>query len=171
MALKTLENVKKVGEFNLVVMDKLREEHPEKFNSSGAMNWEWFESEVRPNNFVYLRLDKNSLSFTVQNGPRPRGQLVALDVLWLLKSGRVLHLLPERMVCVLPVFCERFRVGCGKLCDGVEKRDIIDAQRALYVSDHIMLAHSFLIQPHAASVVLCRDFIRRVGHAGPLGSS
>lgn len=69
MALKTLENVKKVGEFDLVVMDKLREDHPEKFNSSGAMDWAWFESEVRPNNFVYLRLDKNSLAFTVQNGP------------------------------------------------------------------------------------------------------
>jgi hypothetical protein len=33
------------------------------------MQWEWFEKEIRPNNFIYVRHDKNSLSFTLQNGP------------------------------------------------------------------------------------------------------
>jgi len=69
MALETLKGVATIDGFNLVVMDELREQFPEKFNESGAMDWHWFESEIRPNNFVYLRRDKNSLSFTLQNGP------------------------------------------------------------------------------------------------------
>jgi hypothetical protein len=50
-------------------MDELREKYPEKFNESGAMDWQWFEKDVRPSNFIYVRHDKNSLSFTIQNGP------------------------------------------------------------------------------------------------------
>jgi hypothetical protein len=64
-----LENVKKIGDFDLIVMDELREKYPEKFNESGAMDYKWFEEEIRPKNFIYLRRDKNSLSFTIQNGP------------------------------------------------------------------------------------------------------
>lgn len=69
MALKSLNGVKELGGFDIVVMDDLREKFPEKFNESGAMDWQWFESEIRPKNFVYVRHDKNSLSFTIQNGP------------------------------------------------------------------------------------------------------
>ena len=69
MALETLKNTKKIGEFNLIVMDELREKFPEKFNESGSMDYKWFEKEIRPNNFVYVRHDVNSISFTIQNGP------------------------------------------------------------------------------------------------------
>lgn len=69
MALQTLKGVNKIGEFNVIVMDELREKFPEKFNESGAMDWQWFEKDIRPNNFIYVRHDKNSLSFTIQNGP------------------------------------------------------------------------------------------------------
>lgn len=69
MALETLKNVKKIGGFDLVVMDELRSNYPEKFNSSGSMDYTWFEKEIRPKNFIYLRNDVNSLSFTIQNGP------------------------------------------------------------------------------------------------------
>lgn len=69
MALETLRNIKKLGEFDVVVMDELRTQYPEKFNSSGSMNDQWFESEIRPNHFIYVRHDKNSISFTLQNGP------------------------------------------------------------------------------------------------------
>jgi len=69
MALETLKGVEKIGIFNLIVMDELRDKHPEKFNESGAMDYAWFEKDVRPYNFIYLRHDKNSLSFTLQNGP------------------------------------------------------------------------------------------------------
>lgn len=69
MALETLKGVKRIGEFDLVVMDELREKHPDKFNESGAMDYKWFEKDVRPHNFVYVRHDVNSISFTIQNGP------------------------------------------------------------------------------------------------------
>ena len=69
MALETLKNVKEIGGFKVVIMDELRNKFPEKFNESGAMDYKWFESEIRPNNFIYVRQDVNSISFTIQNGP------------------------------------------------------------------------------------------------------
>jgi len=69
MALETLKGVKKIGGFNLVDMDLLRADNPEKFNESGSMDYKWFEKDIRPTNFVYVRHDVNSLSFTLQNGP------------------------------------------------------------------------------------------------------
>lgn len=69
MALETLKGIKKIGDFDVVVMDDLREQFPEKFNESGSMDYKWFEKDVRPHNFVYVRHDVNSLSFTIQNGP------------------------------------------------------------------------------------------------------
>jgi len=69
MALETLKGVEKIGGYGVVVMDDLKKIYPEKFNESGAMDWIWFESEIRPKYFIYIRHDKNSLSFTLQNGP------------------------------------------------------------------------------------------------------
>ncbi len=69
MALETLKGLKKLGKFDVVIMDELREKFPEKFNESGAMDYKWFEKDIRPTNFVYVRHDVNSLSFTIQNGP------------------------------------------------------------------------------------------------------
>ena len=69
MALETLKGVTKIGDFDVVVMDDLREKYPDKFNESGAMDYKWFEVEIRPHNFVYIRNDVNSISFTIQNGP------------------------------------------------------------------------------------------------------
>lgn len=69
MALETLKDVYSLGGFPVVIMDELREKFPEKFQESGQMDWVWFETEVRPKHFIYLRLDKNSISFTLQNGP------------------------------------------------------------------------------------------------------
>jgi len=68
MALNTLKDVKKIGGFDLIDMGGLKNAYPEKFNESGAMDYKWFEKEIRPNNFVYVRHDVNSLSFTIQNG-------------------------------------------------------------------------------------------------------
>jgi hypothetical protein len=69
MALETLNGVEKIGEFNVVVMDDLRAKFPERFTETGAMDHVWFETTIRPENFIYVRHDKNSLSFTLQNGP------------------------------------------------------------------------------------------------------
>ena len=69
MALETLKDTKKIGDFDVVVMDRLRELHPDKFNESGAMDYKWFEKDIRPHNFIYVRNDVNSIAFTIQNGP------------------------------------------------------------------------------------------------------
>lgn len=69
MALETLRDINFIDGFQVVVMDRLREKFPEKFNQSGQMDYEWFEAEIRPNAFIYVREDKNSLSFTLQKGP------------------------------------------------------------------------------------------------------
>lgn len=69
MKLETLKGIEKVGNYNVVVMDDLRERYPAKFNESGGMDYEWFEKEIRPNNFIYIRHDVGSISFTIQSGP------------------------------------------------------------------------------------------------------
>lgn len=69
MALETLKGVKEIGGYPVIVMDELREQKPELFNESGAMDWTIFERDIRPNHFIYVRHDKNSISFTIQNGP------------------------------------------------------------------------------------------------------
>lgn len=67
MALETLRGIKKIDGFDVIVMDDLKEQYPEKFNKSGAMISEWFEKEIRPKNFIYLRHDVGSISFKIQS--------------------------------------------------------------------------------------------------------
>lgn len=69
MALETLKDVESINGEKIVCMDDLRTKYPEKFNESGAMDYKWFETEIRPHNFIYVRHDVNSVSFTIQNGP------------------------------------------------------------------------------------------------------
>jgi len=69
MALETLKGITSIDGSKVIVMDELREKFPEKFNESGSMDYKWFEAEIRPNSFIYVRHDVNSVSFTVQNGP------------------------------------------------------------------------------------------------------
>jgi len=69
MALETLKGVTTINGKQIVIMDELRDKHPERFTETGAMDHKWFEETIRPNAFIYVRHDKNSLSFTLQNGP------------------------------------------------------------------------------------------------------
>jgi hypothetical protein len=90
MALETLKGVDKIGGFDVVVMDELREKFPEKFNDSGAMDYKWFESDIRPHNFVYVRHDVNSISFTIQNGPIKENGVNGCQVDTLIETARVM---------------------------------------------------------------------------------
>jgi len=69
MALETLKGIKEIGGYPVIVMDELREKYPYKFNESGSMDYKWFEAEIRPTNFIYVRHDVNSISFTIQSCP------------------------------------------------------------------------------------------------------
>lgn len=51
----------------IIDMNVLKEQYPDKFEESGAMDWKWFEAEIRPNRFIYYRPDKHSISFTMQS--------------------------------------------------------------------------------------------------------
>jgi hypothetical protein len=69
MALETLKDTHEINGKQIIHMDDLRAHYPEKFTETGAMDHKWFETEIRPKAFIYVRHDKNSLSFTLQNGP------------------------------------------------------------------------------------------------------
>ena len=90
MALETLKGIKKIGGFDVVIMDELREKYPEKFEESGQMNWKWFEQDIRPNNFIYVRNDKNSLSFTIQNGAIKEAGVNGCQVDTLIEAAKVI---------------------------------------------------------------------------------
>lgn len=67
--IETLKGISSIGGFSVVVMDELRKTHPEMFRPDGSMHYHMFEEKIRPYNFIYIRHDTNSLSFTLQNGP------------------------------------------------------------------------------------------------------
>lgn len=69
MALETMKGVNEINGEKIIIMDELRELFPERFTDTGAMDHAWFEETIRPNHFIYVRHDKNSLAFTIQNGP------------------------------------------------------------------------------------------------------
>lgn len=90
MALETLKGVTKIGDFDVVVMDDLREKYPDKFNESGAMDYKWFEKEIRPHNFVYVRNDVNSISFTIQNGPIKEAGVNGCQVDTIIEAAKII---------------------------------------------------------------------------------
>ncbi len=68
MALKGLKDVEQINDTNVIIMDQLKEKMPDLFKD-GVMDWKYFEENIRPNYPIQIRLDKNSISFTLQNGP------------------------------------------------------------------------------------------------------
>lgn len=70
MALETLVGVTEIDGFKVAHMDKLKEQFPEMVAEDGVtLNWKFFEKEIRPNYPIQVRQDKNSIAFTIQNGP------------------------------------------------------------------------------------------------------
>ena len=90
MALETLKNVKEIGGFSVINMDNLRKEKPELFNESGGMDYKIFERDIRPNNFIYVRDDVNSLSFTIQNGPIKENGVNGCHVDTIIEAARII---------------------------------------------------------------------------------
>lgn len=90
MAIETLKGINKIGEFRVVVMDELREQFPEKFNESGSMDYKWFDKDVRPHNFIYIRHDVNSLSFTIQKGPIKENSVNGCQVDTIIETAKII---------------------------------------------------------------------------------
>lgn len=90
MALETLKGVKKIGEFNVVDMDEIRVSMPQMFRPDGSMHYHLFEKEIRPFNFIYVRHDVNSISFTIQNGPIKEKGVNGCQVDTLIETAKVI---------------------------------------------------------------------------------
>lgn len=71
--INSIKDLKEVNGKEIVIMDELREKFPEKFNESGQMDYKWFESEIRPNKHIYVRHDKDSLTFNMMTKPVSEG--------------------------------------------------------------------------------------------------
>ena len=71
--IESLKGLKEINGHKICVMDELREKFPEKFNESGAMDYKWFESEYRDQFDIFLRQDKDSLSFNIMTAPAKEG--------------------------------------------------------------------------------------------------
>jgi len=100
MALETLKNIKKLGGFDVVHMDFLRDEHPEMFREDGSMKYELFEKNIRPFKYIYVRHDKNSLSFNIQNGPIKENGINGCQVDTLIHAARhIISTLNEAFPC------------------------------------------------------------------------
>src|SRR5262245_49633267 len=90
MALETLKGVEEIGGFKVVVMDDLREKHPEMFRPDGSMIYHLFDEQIRPFNYIYVRYDVNSLSFNIQNGPIKEKGVNGCQVDTLIEAAKVI---------------------------------------------------------------------------------
>ena len=69
MALATLKGIDKIGGFEVLNTEKLKKDFPDKVTETGQMEPKWFNKEIRPNKFIHVNDQTNSISFTIQNGP------------------------------------------------------------------------------------------------------
>lgn len=90
MALETLKGVKKIGGFDVVDMDAIRETRPDMFRPDGSMHYHLFEKDIRPFNFIYVRNDVNSIAFTIQNGPVKEKGVNGCQVDTLIETAKVM---------------------------------------------------------------------------------
>lgn len=96
--------VENIGRFPVVNMDKLREQYPEKFNESGAMDYRWFESEIRPNFFIYIIPSVNSVSFVLGGVSQAGSPLAGCGWQELVEAARLIATLEnERLSASKPV--------------------------------------------------------------------
>lgn len=70
---ETFQNVTHINGKPVCVMDELREKFPEKFNESGAMDYKWFEKDIRPNFNIFVRHDVDSIAFNMLTKPASQG--------------------------------------------------------------------------------------------------
>lgn len=54
------------------------------------MGYKWFEKEIRPKNYVYVRQDVNSISFTIQKGPIKENGVNGCQVDTIIEAARLI---------------------------------------------------------------------------------
>lgn len=73
MSLETLKHLTEIDGRQLCVMDTLRERHPQHFNEAGAMDFAFFEENIRPFFDIFIRNDKDSITFKMMTKPASEG--------------------------------------------------------------------------------------------------
>jgi hypothetical protein len=68
-----IAHLKDINGKAICIMDDLREKYPEKFNESGAMDYKWFEQDIRPNFNIFVRHDVDSIAFNMLTKPANEG--------------------------------------------------------------------------------------------------
>jgi hypothetical protein len=64
------------------------------------MDYKWFEKDIRPHNFIYVRQDVNSLSFTIQNGTVKENGVNGCQVDTIIESAKtILEGLNAKLPC------------------------------------------------------------------------
>lgn len=71
--INSIKNVNEINGKSICVMDELRDKFPEKFNESGAMDYKWFEKDIRPNFNIFVRHDVDSVAFNMLTRPASEG--------------------------------------------------------------------------------------------------
>lgn len=125
MALETLIDVKHIGGFDLVIMDDLRAKFPDKFTESGSMDYNWFEKDIRPKNFIYVRIDKNSIAFTIQNGPIKENGVNGCQIDQIVQAAEIiLSKLNEKFECTENIMAlHHLRKSLDYLADRKKNRE------------------------------------------------
>jgi len=73
MSLKTLEHLTEIDGHQIYVIDTLRERYPEYFNEAGAMDYAYFEEHIRSVFDIFIRNDKDSITFKMMTKPASEG--------------------------------------------------------------------------------------------------
>lgn len=71
MALETLKGIKEIGGFKV-------------------LNTNEYEKEIRPNTFICVNDEKNSISFTIQNGPIKENGVNGCQVDTIIETARIM---------------------------------------------------------------------------------
>lgn len=125
----TIKGVKEIGGFSVVDMDALRTERPDMFRPDGSMHYHLFEKEIRPHNFIYVRHDVNSISFTLQNGPIKEHGVNGCQVDTLIEAAQtILKGLDQYFPCSENTMA---MAALRDACDWLKKRKLNREQRGV----------------------------------------
>ena len=71
MALETLKGYKNIAGFNVLNIDELAKEHPDKWDAENRrFDWDWFKENAYPKgNYIIIDDHKNTITFKIQDGP------------------------------------------------------------------------------------------------------
>ena len=103
MALETLKGKTQTPSgVSIINMGDLRDTNPDLFPDGGMqMDYKVFEETIRPYNYIYVRDDVNSVSFTIQNGPIKENGKNGCQVTQLIEVAKmILDGLNEKFPCM-----------------------------------------------------------------------